>query len=125
VLIAYDEVLGIHAVQHRANRRMTQFLEKRKVSRERVRPVLVLTLEDLEAIEDLQAEASVESLLLDYSEYLLNNPTDNIGSFQAYIYGRFPSIERTAAKKRAARVVDEVVQDLGKRLDSVAPRTPQ
>jgi hypothetical protein len=114
-LVTYDESLGLHAIQHRAQRALKKALEASGVSTDRIGPVLVLTIEDIETIQDLQSSVSIEAILLDYADYLEENPYDNVGSFQGFVYAKYPSFERSFLVNKAQEFLEETLDELRKR----------
>ena len=115
VACSYEEAMGFHAVQHRAQRRMNELLAGHDVPPEKVGPVLLLTIGDLEVIQDLQAKISVERLLLDYSACVFESSANPAGSFHSYVYERFRSIDRSSIKAQATQLLADARAELEQR----------
>jgi hypothetical protein len=115
VLVTYEEAMGFHAVQRRAQRRMTQLLARHGVPAGKVGPVVLLTIGDLEVIQDLQAKISVEQLLLEYSNRVLESQANPVGSFHSYVYEHFRSIDRSSTKGQATQLFRDARAELEER----------
>jgi hypothetical protein len=117
-IVVYDEGLGLHAIRNLVEERFRESLRDKGVSDGRIGPLLILTIRDIEVLEDVRQVASVERLLLDYAEFVRRNPRERTGSLNSFVYNRFPKKEangNSLTEKTFQRVLDEAADELQKR----------
>lgn len=90
VLITYEPLFGFHANRRRMQRKFDALLSPAAISTGRILPVVILTLDDLELLQGLSCEDNAKVILAKYAEYLLNYPTDRLGTFSGFIWDRYP-----------------------------------
>lgn len=115
MIVTYDQSLGMHPIQRRAQRKLAEILSAKGTRIDQLGPVLLLTVDDIELLQELQTEASIEEILLDYAKFLDRNPRDRIRCFRDFAYNRFPqhrSEAQSFLKENVSRVFEEVINEL-------------
>jgi hypothetical protein len=119
-LVTFDEALGLHPIQRRADRKLRELLTQKGVDSARVDPVLVLTVEDVEVIQGLQGFTSIELLVRDYAAYLRRDSDDLVGTFRDFAYNKFShhkTDKGSFIRETATRLFDATLTELGIRPD--------
>ena len=112
VLVCLEEALGTHAVQ-----KMLQPLFDAEYARaggciDRVGPLMVLTVRDLEALAIAGQFVSIEKVFNDYAQHLLSQPKDHTGSFQSVLrhkYGATVKWEESLTFREHREMLEELV----------------
>lgn len=118
-IVLCDECFTINAVRNHLDRKLRDSLNKRRVDPTLVGPLLVLSLRDIETIDDLATHESVESLFQGYAQHLQNNSEKRLETFQSYAYttyGDVPSQGQTLVHETTQAVFDQVSKELGKHI---------
>jgi hypothetical protein len=89
VLVCFDEALGTHAVRRWLQPQFDGELAKAGGSADRVGPLMVLTIRDVEALTTAGQSVSVEQVLAAYADHLLSEPKDFTGTFLGFLRFKF------------------------------------
>lgn len=84
-IVVYDESLGLEAVRQRADVKLRAALEKLSVDPDRIGPLLVLTIEDMEILDALAKRQTAKDVLTTYAQYVREHLTDRLGSFRSFV----------------------------------------
>lgn len=89
VLVVYDDSLGLHAVRNHVEAKLLAEVRNRKLPEDRIGPLCILTMRDVESIQDYSSGVSVEAIFKDYCEYLVKGREDTTGSFHGFIISKY------------------------------------
>lgn len=120
LLITYEPLFGFHANRRRMQRKFDTFLSPAATSSDRILPVVILTLDDLELLQGLSCEDNAKVILAKYAEYLLNYPTDRLGTFSGFIWDRYPQgriATDNGFRANAAALMAKVAQEVDRLAD--------
>lgn len=115
VLITYEPLFGFHANRRRMQRKFKSFLSPQAALSDRIMPIVILTLDDLELLQGLSCADNARTILLKYAEYLEDNTQNRLGTFQGFIWDRYPEgriATDNAFREDAARLMARVTQDV-------------
>lgn len=89
VLVCLDETLGIHAVQKWLQPQFEKELAQTDALPERVGPLMVLTVRDVESLTTAGKSVSIEHVIVEYAKHLTTQPKDYTGSFSRFLQHTF------------------------------------
>ncbi len=89
VLVLYEESLSLHAVRTYMQGNLTKELSSRGTPTERIGPLVLLTVRDLELLTSIAKSHTVESVFSSYSDHLSKSPNEHLGSFGGFLRSRY------------------------------------
>jgi hypothetical protein len=126
LLVVYDEAFTTMGVRIRVDRKLREALAKRNAPQERVGPLLILSVGDVENLERLAATKQLESVLTDYAQRVATaTPPFAAGGFHDFLYNEFgggsDSGDKSLVRETAQTVFDECLADLRRRSAQAGP----
>ena len=89
VLVVYDDALGLHAIRNHVEQKFLTEVRNRSLPEDRIGPVCILTIRDVESLQDYSSGVSVETVFKDYFKYLVKGREDTTGSFHGFIITKY------------------------------------
>ena len=114
-IIVYDHLLGMHTLQRRADRMLRELLDRKEIQNDRIGPVIILTIDDIELLETLQSQASIEQILNAYADFLTLNSKDRTGSFRDFAFNHYQNWNcdpNTFVKNSASTLFQQTIDEL-------------
>ncbi len=111
VLVLFDEGLGVHAVRRFLQDRFDEAMAKSNVSSDRVGPLMLLTVRDVETLAIAGHSLSVEKVLDEYGRHLLSQPGDYTGSFHSFLrftFGETLQPEKSLTYQEHVQALEEL-----------------
>jgi hypothetical protein len=88
VIITLEESMGLEAIRQMADKKLHDALTAKAASTDRIGPLLVLTVGEVELLEALSRSHSPISLIHDYSSHVRENSKYRAGSLRSYVSNR-------------------------------------
>lgn len=89
-LVVYDDSLTLHAVRNHVEGKFLAEVHARKLTEQRIGPLCVLSIRDIESIQGLSSGVSVETIFREYCDYLVSGGSQDVtGSFHGFVHQRF------------------------------------
>jgi hypothetical protein len=103
VIVTYEEALGLEAVRQIAEREFVKALQEKNVNTERIGPLLVLTIGEVEVLESLTRKYGCVQLLKEYAAHVRQKPTYRVGGFSKFLQERGYVMDAQAGPSLAQR----------------------
>lgn len=87
-IITLEETMGLEAIRQMTEKRLVASLSAKGVTTERIAPLLVLTVGEVELLEAISRRHRPVPLICEYLDYVRGNPKDRAGSFSSYVANR-------------------------------------
>ncbi len=90
IIVTYEPLFAFHSVQRMMQRKFTSILSAAARASGRVLPLLILSIDDLELLQGLSGAESAKNVLFKYAEHLKDSAQDRTGTFNSFIWDRYP-----------------------------------
>jgi len=117
VLVTYEEAVGVEAVRQIAEAKFRAELKGHELDTSKVGPLLVLSIDDVEAMESLAPVCIPRDILHEYADYIQQNPKDRAGSFRSFVYNRGYGKDLRVSESLTGRLYSHAVQLVRDELD--------
>jgi hypothetical protein len=125
VIVAYEEAVALEAVRQEADAKLRLALDKERASADRVGPLLVLNIDEVEMLEDLAHRRAPLAVIHEYVDYLRENPKDRAGSFRSFVtnrgYGDDQEPGRSLVQRTFHRAMELAGEEIGARQQAAPP----
>jgi len=126
-IVTYEPSIALEAVRQRADAKLRNSLKKDGVEQDRVGPLLLFCVDDIEAMQSLALKHDPRQVIHEYVGYLRNRP-DRTGSFRSYLndhrYERGPQ-DKDLVLLLLNRAVESVAEEMQRRGAPVGPPSLQ
>ena len=120
VIITLEGTMGLEAIRQMAEKKLLDSLAAKGATTDRVGPLLVLTVGEMELLEALSRSHPPMTLIREYIAYVRDNPKDRAGSFRGYISNRGltqePGFGPSFSKQSQQLAFEEARAELEKRM---------
>lgn len=109
-IIAYEEAVALEAVRQGADVKFRAALAKSGADADRVGPLLVLCVDDLEILEELAHKHYARQVIHDYLDHVRGNPKDRAGSFRSFVCNRGYAKDRSCGLSFVERTYQRALE---------------
>lgn len=120
-VVAYEESVAMEAVRQQADAKLRAALKKLGADPDRVAPLLVLCVDDVEVLESLARKYNPRQVIHDYVDYTRRNPKDRAGSFRSYVCNHGYGKDRSCGDSLVERVFHKAMEEAGAEIERRQP----
>lgn len=123
MLVAYEELVTFNAIRHDFDKDLREALQKEQVDPNRVGPLLIFGVDDLEMLEFVSCRCDVRRAILDFAEYVVAHPEDRLAKFERFAADQ-GLVDQTGSTKswvldQSNKVYSEVWSEFKRRVGKV------
>jgi len=113
-LIVNDDSLTLHAIRNHVEEKLLTEVRKRKLPEQRIGPLCLFSLRDVESIQDYSSGVSVETIFRDYCAYLAEGRKDVTGSFHGFIIQKFRGKQKCQCfvQAKTQQLLESVIKEM-------------
>ena len=114
-LIVYDDSLTLHAVRNHIESKFLDEVRARKLPDQRIGPLCLLGIRDIESIQDFSSGVSVEVVFREYSDYLAARGTKDVtGTFHGFIHQKYQGRQtcQSFVQAKTQKLLEGIIKEM-------------